>query len=98
LEFSPAIPGTSASVERVFYVTNTLWTDGKNSFLVETIKAVTVTETYFQDLSCNDFQFDFKETQITAGNSFVPEVRIICPKGETNYFNIRWKLIANEIL
>jgi hypothetical protein len=42
--------------------------------------------------------FDFKETQITARNSFVLEVQNICPKGGTNYFNIRWKLIANEIL
>jgi hypothetical protein len=33
--------------------------------------------------------FDFKETQITARNSFVPEVRNVCPKGGTNYFNIR---------
>jgi hypothetical protein len=42
--------------------------------------------------------FYFKETEITKINSFVPEVRNICPKGGTNYFNIRWKLIANEIL
>jgi hypothetical protein len=42
--------------------------------------------------------FDFKETQITVRNSIVPEVRNICPKGGSNYFNIRWKLIANEIL
>jgi hypothetical protein len=28
----------------------------------------------------------------------VLEVRNICPKGGTNCFNIRWKLIANEIL
>jgi hypothetical protein len=55
LEFSLAIPGTSASVERVFSITNALWTDEKNSFLVETIKAVIVTKIYFQNLSCNDF-------------------------------------------
>jgi hypothetical protein len=42
--------------------------------------------------------FDFKETQITARNSFILEVQNICPKGGTNYFNIRWKLIANKIL
>jgi hypothetical protein len=55
LELSLAIPGTSASIERVFSITNALWTDEKNSFLVETIKTVTVTKTHFQDLSCNDF-------------------------------------------
>jgi hypothetical protein len=42
--------------------------------------------------------FDFKETQLTARNSFFPEVWNICPKGGTNYFNISWKLIAIEIL
>jgi hypothetical protein len=42
--------------------------------------------------------FDLEETQITARNSFIPEVRNICPKGGTNYFNNRRKLIVNEIL
>jgi hypothetical protein len=42
-------------IERVFSVRNALWPDKKNSFLIETIKAVTVTETHFQDLSCNNF-------------------------------------------
>jgi hypothetical protein len=98
LGFSIAIAGTSASIERVFPVTNALWTDERDSVLVETIKAVIVTKTHFHDLSCNDFYIDFKETQITARNSFVSLVRNISQKGGTNYFNIRWKLIANEIL
>jgi hypothetical protein len=35
--------------------TNVLWTDGKNHFIVETIKkAVIVTKTRFWDCSCND--------------------------------------------
>jgi hypothetical protein len=55
LEFSLAITSISASIERVFSITNALWIDEKNSFLVETIKAVFVTKTHFQDLSCNDF-------------------------------------------
>jgi hypothetical protein len=46
LEFSFAIPGTSAAIERVFSVINALWTDEKSRFLVETIKAVTVTKTF----------------------------------------------------
>jgi hypothetical protein len=41
--------------------------------------------------------FDFKETEITKINLFILEVWNICPKGGTNYLNIRWKLIANEI-
>jgi hypothetical protein len=56
LEFSLAIPSTSASTERVLSITNTVWTDEKNSFLVETIKTVKVTKTHFQDLSCDDFK------------------------------------------
>jgi hypothetical protein len=35
LEFSLAIPSTSASTERVFSITNALWSDKKNSFLTE---------------------------------------------------------------
>jgi hypothetical protein len=55
LEFSFAIPGTSAAIERVFSIINALWTDGKGRFLVETIKAVIVTKKHFKELSCNDF-------------------------------------------
>jgi hypothetical protein len=42
-------------LERLFSITNALWTDEKSCFLVETIKAMTVTKTYFDELSCNDF-------------------------------------------
>jgi hypothetical protein len=54
LEFSLVIPGTSSSIERVLSITNALQTDEKNSFLIETVKAVIVTKTHFQDLSYND--------------------------------------------
>jgi hypothetical protein len=50
-----AIPGTSAAIERVFSITNALWTEEKNRFHVETNKAGTVTETHSEELSCNDF-------------------------------------------
>jgi hypothetical protein len=55
LEFSFAIPGTTATIERVFSITNALWADEKSRFLVETTKAVIVTKTHFEELSCNDF-------------------------------------------
>jgi hypothetical protein len=55
LEFSFAIPGTSATIERVLSITNALWTDQKSHFLVETIKAVLITKTHLEELSCNDF-------------------------------------------
>jgi hypothetical protein len=55
LEFSSAIRGTSAATERVFSITDALWTDEKSRFLVETIKAVIVTKTHFEELSCSAF-------------------------------------------
>jgi hypothetical protein len=53
LELSFAIPGTSAATE--YFLTDALWTDEKSRFLVETIKAVIVTKTRFEELLCNDF-------------------------------------------
>jgi hypothetical protein len=55
LEFSFAISGTDAAIERIFSITNALWTDEKSRFLVETIRAVIVTKTHFEELSCKDF-------------------------------------------
>jgi hypothetical protein len=69
LEFSFAIPGTSAAMERVFSITNALWTDEKSSFLVETIKAVIVTKTHFGELSCNFY------TLISNNPKLLQEIR-----------------------
>jgi hypothetical protein len=44
LEFSFAIPHTSAATDRIFSITNALCTDEKEHFFVETRKAVTVTK------------------------------------------------------
>jgi hypothetical protein len=55
VESSFAICGTSAAIERVFSITNALWTDEKKHFLVGTVKAVTVISTHFEELSCNNF-------------------------------------------
>jgi hypothetical protein len=70
LEFSFALPGTSAAIERVFSITNALWTDGKSHFLVETTKVVIVTETFFEELSCNDFY-----TLISNNPKLLQEIR-----------------------
>jgi hypothetical protein len=70
LDFSLAIPGTSACVEIVHSIRNAVWTDEKNSFLVETIKIVIVTKTNFLDLSCNDFY-----TLILKKHKFLQEIR-----------------------
>jgi hypothetical protein len=55
LEFSFAIPDTSAAIERVFSITNAVRSDKKNHSLAETIEAMIVTKTHFEELSCNDF-------------------------------------------
>jgi hypothetical protein len=55
LEYSFAIPATSAAIERLFSITNALWTEEKNRFFVETVKAVVVTKTHFEELSFYDF-------------------------------------------
>jgi hypothetical protein len=70
MEFSFAIPGTSAAIERVFSVTSALWTDEKSRVLVETIKAVIVTETHFEERSCKDFY-----TSISYNPKLLKEIR-----------------------
>jgi hypothetical protein len=70
LELSFAIPGTSAAIERVFSITNALWTDEKSHFLIETMKAVIVAKTHFEELSCNDFY-----TLISNNPKLLQEIR-----------------------
>jgi hypothetical protein len=78
LEFSFAIPDTSAVIERVFSITNALWTDEQSRFLVETIKAVIVPKTHFEELPCNDFC-----TLISNNPKLLQEIRS-CTKCKTS--------------
>lgn len=65
VEYSLAIPGTNAAVERIFSTINVLWTDEKNRFLVETIKSILIVKTHFKNLSCNEFyNILLKETRL----------------------------------
>ena len=48
------LPGSNAPVERIYFQINALWTDEKNRFLVETIKAILMTKSNF-NLSCDAF-------------------------------------------
>jgi hypothetical protein len=52
------MPGTNAVIERVFSITNMLWTDEKNRFFVPTIKSITILKNHFKKYSCDDF-YDF---------------------------------------
>jgi hypothetical protein len=70
LEFSFAIPGTSAATERVFSITNALRTDEKSCYLVETIKAVIIIKTHFEELLCNNFY-----TLISNNPKLLQEIR-----------------------
>jgi hypothetical protein len=70
LEYSFAIPGTSATTERVFSITNAMWTDEKRRFLVKTIKAVIGTKTHFEELSYNGFY-----TLILSNPKLLQEIR-----------------------
>ncbi|XP_050063287.1 uncharacterized protein LOC126552619 [Aphis gossypii] len=65
VEYSLAIPGTNAAVERIFSIINVLWTDEKNRFLVESIKSIIIVKTHFKNLSCNEFYYILlKETRL----------------------------------
>jgi hypothetical protein len=70
LEFSLAITGTIAAIDRVFSITSVLWTDEKSRFLVESNKAVIVTKTHVEELSCKDFY-----TLISNNPKLLQEIR-----------------------
>jgi len=55
LEYSMAIPGTNASMERVFSITNVLWTDENNRFIVDTIRSIIIVKQHFKNVSCTEF-------------------------------------------
>jgi hypothetical protein len=81
LEFSFAIPGISAAIERVFSIINVLWTDENSCFLVETIKAVIITKTHFEELSRNDIY-----TLISNNPKLLIEIRL----------SMKYKISAQE--
>lgn len=68
VEYSLAMPGTNPAIERVFSITNVLWTDDKNRFLVPSIKAIIILKHHFKKYSCTGF-YDFLLTQPKLLNS-----------------------------
>jgi hypothetical protein len=70
LKFSFALPGTGGAIETVFSIINALWTDEKRRNLLETTKAVIVTKTRFEELSCKDFY-----TLISNNPKLLQEIR-----------------------
>lgn len=55
VEFVMVLPGTNGTTERAFTLVNDLWTDEKNQFKVETIKAILSVKMNLPK-SCEDFQ------------------------------------------
>lgn len=62
IEYALAIPGTNAAVERTFSNINILWSDEKNRFLIDTIKAIIIVKNHFKNYSCKEF-YNFLLTQ-----------------------------------
>ena len=56
-----ALPGTNASSERVFSLMNAVWSDERNQYSVQTVKAKLITKCYFKDIFCMDFYSFLKE-------------------------------------
>lgn len=54
VEFLMCIPGSNANVERIFSDMNNLWTDDKNRFDVQTVKAMLVVKHFFTE-NCSEF-------------------------------------------
>jgi hypothetical protein len=81
LEFSFAIPDTSAAIDRALSIKNALWTDEKSHCLVENIKAMIVTKTHFEELSCNDFYTLISNNpKLLQELLFTYDVQNICPR------------------
>jgi hypothetical protein len=53
-EFVLCLPGSNASLERIFSLMNIYWNDEKNRASLSLVKAVLIVKTHF-DLSCVDF-------------------------------------------
>lgn len=49
VEFSLALPGTNAAVERMFSLVNSLWTEEKNRLEIKTVKAIITVKTHFSE-------------------------------------------------
>jgi hypothetical protein len=54
VEFFCCIPGTNASIERLFSQMNYLWTNEKNRLSVETVKAMLIVKVFFNK-DCVEF-------------------------------------------
>jgi hypothetical protein len=63
VSFCLALPGCNAAAERVFSLINALWTDEINRLNIETVEALTIVKTYFNNFSCAEFYVQISEEE-----------------------------------
>jgi hypothetical protein len=49
------MPGSNASVELIFSLMNSLWTDERTRLQLDTVKSVVIVKTHYKDVSCSEF-------------------------------------------
>lgn len=71
-EFAMCLPGTNASVERIFSLMNNTWTDERNRMTVPTLKALLITRANFDD-TCAQFH-----TRLLANKALLEKIHSSC--------------------
>ncbi|BFZ18203.1 hypothetical protein BsWGS_21242 [Bradybaena similaris] len=55
VSFCLTLPGSNATVDRIFSQINSLWTSERNSLSIETVKSMLTVKTHYKNLSCSEF-------------------------------------------
>lgn len=55
VSFSLTLPGSNASVERIFSLMNSLWTDERNRLQLDTVQSILTIKTHYKHVSCSEF-------------------------------------------
>jgi hypothetical protein len=56
VSFCLTMPGSNASVECIFALMNSLWTDERNRLQLDTVKSILIVKTHYKDVSsCSEF-------------------------------------------
>ena len=65
------MPGTNASVERVFSIANDIWTDDKSRLSVNALSAILKVKFNLRNVNCTEFT-DLLEKDKTILKKFIP--------------------------
>jgi hypothetical protein len=49
------MPGSNASVERIFSIMKSSWTTERNLLQLDTVKSILIVKTHYKDVSCSEF-------------------------------------------